>query len=63
MVLRGEASRLCPMCLQLSRRPDVKVLPEHKIWWRAQVRNGNVTISGEVITQEWIDELADLIWG
>lgn len=63
MVLRGQASRLCPMCLQLSRKGEVLVLPEHKIWWRALVENAHVTVSGEVVTQEWIDELADLIWG
>jgi len=51
------------MCLQLSRKSEVKVLPEHKIWWRAKRDNEHVTVSGEVVTQEWINEIADLIWG
>lgn len=63
MVLKGEASRLCPMCLQLSRKTEVKVLAEHRFWWRDRLEEGHVTASGETVTQEWIDEIADLIWG
>jgi hypothetical protein len=63
MVQRGESSRLCPFCLALSRRANVRVLPEHKIWWRAKRDGGYVTASGEQVTQDWIEEVADLIWG
>lgn len=63
MVVRGEASRLCPMCQQLGRKGEVKVLAEHRIWWRDRLAEGYVTAGFEVVTQEWIDEMADLIWG
>lgn len=51
------------MCLSLSRKSEVKVLPEHKIWWRAMRDSEMTTASGETINQEWIDEISDLIWG
>lgn len=63
MVLREEASRLCPGCLGLSRKQEVKVLPEHKMWWLSKIDRGAVTVGGEVVTLEWVDEIADLIWG
>ena len=61
MVREGRASRLCDDCRLLGRRADVMVLPEHKEWWRLQVVTGSVTASGEVVTWEWINEIAFLM--
>lgn len=62
-VLAGKSSRLCPTCRSLARRTAVNVEAHHRHWWHRAVREERVTYSGETVTQEWIDEVADQIWG
>lgn len=63
MVLAGEASRYCKFCRSLGLTRDRNVLPEHKAFWRNKIRDGDVTARGELVTQEWIDDVAEGIWG
>lgn len=62
-IQRGEASQVCPECRLLANRADVVVLTKHKDYWRDLARRGHVTISGEVVDWDWIEDVGQAIYG
>lgn len=63
MIQDGRATRFCRDCRELARRKPVVVLAEHRRFWTDMIREGERSRSGELITEAWVFEVADQIWG
>lgn len=66
MTQREQASRYCDDCRKLKRQKPINVTEEHRRYWtnRLDVFMFYDRERGEMVTltQEWIDEIAALIW-
>lgn len=61
LILSGKSSRFCDMCRALDRRAPVNVQAQHRRYWYRAISSGMVTVSGETVTIEWVQEVVSLM--